>query len=168
MAWLFLIGFVFFTVLGMWRALRADFPHQAQKCMWWIGSCIVAVFAVFLLLTGRLAMLLPLIGAVVAVVLRFLPALLPILLQSLPIWQRWRQRSHTNGAGYSYDSSHLYKNQQMDREEAYSVLGLTEEASHDDIISAHRRLMQKLHPDRGGSDYLAAKINRAKDVLLRH
>ncbi|MBB3046957.1 hypothetical protein FHR99_001193 [Litorivivens lipolytica] len=54
----------------------------------------------------------------------------------------------------------------MNREQALSVLGLSEGASRDDIIKAHRSLMQKLHPDRGGNDYLAAQINLAKDTLL--
>lgn len=54
----------------------------------------------------------------------------------------------------------------MSREQALSILGLKEGASRDDVIKAHRSLMQKLHPDRGGNDYLAAQINLAKDVLL--
>jgi len=52
------------------------------------------------------------------------------------------------------------------REEALQILGLQEGASREDIIYAHKRLIQKLHPDRGGNDYLAAKVNAAKDTLL--
>ena len=54
----------------------------------------------------------------------------------------------------------------MSRQEALSVLGLVEGASADDIRAAHRRLIQRVHPDVGGSADLAARINRAKDVLL--
>lgn len=54
----------------------------------------------------------------------------------------------------------------MDAEQALAVLGLDAGASKTDIIEAHRRLMQKLHPDRGGTDYLAATLNRAKKVLI--
>jgi hypothetical protein len=54
----------------------------------------------------------------------------------------------------------------MNRAEAFAVLGLSEGADREQIITAHRSLMQKLHPDRGGNDYLAAKLNQAKDTLL--
>jgi hypothetical protein len=54
----------------------------------------------------------------------------------------------------------------MGRSEALAVLGLKDEATREDIITAHRKLIQKLHPDRGGNDYLAAQINQAKDLLL--
>ena len=54
----------------------------------------------------------------------------------------------------------------MTRDEALSVLGLGPDARDDDIRAAHRRLILQNHPDKGGSDYLASKVNQAKDVLL--
>ncbi len=75
----------------------------------------------------------------------------------------WRDdaEAHTGDRQRSAPSSGA-----MTEEEAYQILGLESGASPAEIRKAHRRLMQRLHPDLGGSSFLAARINEAKDVLL--
>ena len=74
-------------------------------------------------------------------------------------------------SGYSNDQAYQQYNpdnfNQLSEAEAYEILGLPNTASKDEVVKAHKRLMQRMHPDRGGSDYLAAKINAAKDQLVK-
>jgi DnaJ domain len=78
---------------------------------------------------------------------------------------RWRENAQGNaGSGQSGSAAPSGK---MTEEEAYQVLGLQPGANAAEIGRAHRSLMKKLHPDQGGSTYLAARVNQAKDVLLR-
>ncbi len=75
----------------------------------------------------------------------------------------WREAAQANGeAGGGRGGSGA-----MTEEEAYQVLGLAQGAGAEEIARAHRALMKKLHPDHGGSTSLAARVNQAKDVLLR-
>jgi len=71
------------------------------------------------------------------------------------------QAAATGGSGHEASGSDA-----MVIEEACQVLGVAPDASKQEIIEAHRRLIQRMHPDRGGTDYLAAKINQAKELLL--
>jgi hypothetical protein len=100
---------------------------------------------------------------------------------SLALLQTYLDRVHSDwrdhvggfysgeGAGADADSSrNAATSGQMSAQEAREILGVAQLASKDEIVEAHRRLMQKLHPDRGGSSYLAAKINQAKDLLLKN
>ncbi|MGE0736367.1 MAG: DnaJ domain-containing protein [Alphaproteobacteria bacterium] len=78
----------------------------------------------------------------------------------------WRTRLGGEPGGDRPPGARSANTGRMSRDEAYHVLGLAPGASPDDIRDAHRRLMAQLHPDKGGTNYLAAKINEARDVLL--
>ena len=87
--------------------------------------------------------------------------------QSLPLLEAWLDRTQGEWrSSWGVNQKSTANAGSMSREEAYAVLGLKPGASPEDVKSAHKRLMKEFHPDRGGSDYLAAKINLAKDVLL--
>src|SRR5918997_1720473 len=78
---------------------------------------------------------------------------------------RWREDAHAD----AHPRSAQPQTGAMTEEEAYQILGLQPGASGEDVRRAHRTLMKKLHPDQGGSTYLAARVNQAKEILLdRH
>lgn len=101
--------------------------------------------------------------------IRFIPQCRAAGDQSANLLEAYLDRNHdgwrsTSGAGKR--AGPVPPSGAMTREEAYAVLGLKSEASEEDIRSAHRRLMKQYHPDHGGSDYLASKINQAKETLV--
>lgn len=80
---------------------------------------------------------------------------------SVPLLEAWLDRVHPDWRDAAPASGGP-----MTRAEALAVLGLRDGASEEEIRAAHRKLMQSAHPDRGGSDWLASRINEARDLLL--
>jgi hypothetical protein len=78
----------------------------------------------------------------------------------------WREKMGGGGEDRSAHTGNGASGGAMSVAEARAILGIDANASSEEIKQAHRRLMGQYHPDRGGSDYLAARINQAKDILL--
>ena len=76
-------------------------------------------------------------------------------------------QSSQNNTGKQQSGAEPSHRGNMTEAEALKILGLQPDASEDDIVRAHRQLIQKLHPDRGGNDYLASQLNDAKACLLK-
>ena len=143
----------------LWFKIKKSKGEEKKKLIIWsIAGSAIAVLG-FLAITGRLNFITAAITGVVAM----LPKMAQ-LLRYLPIINKVRQQAS--------NSNHRQNNHQapsqtaMNQKQAYEVLGIEPNASKEEIIRAHKRMMQKVHPDRGGSDYLAAQINQAKDTLL--
>jgi DnaJ homolog subfamily C member 19 len=111
----------------------------------WIAALGGLSLALLLILTGK--------GGIA---LGALTLFGPLIYQK---WQAARGRRASGGPSRRASS-------QMTRQEAYEVLGLHPGASEAEIREAHRRLMRGAHPDAGGSDWLAVRINQARDILL--
>ena len=83
-------------------------------------------------------------------------------------WRFWKEHAGTGvGSGRSSSRPSARASARMSRAEALAVLGLPDGASDADVREAWVRLMRTVHPDSGGSDWLASRVNQAKDVLLQ-
>lgn len=140
-------------------------PAQQRKLF--LRSALGAVIIVLLMMaiTGRMHWLFALIGAL----LPFARGLLGMSLQFLPMWLRRKQSQSDQTQHENARSTKPLRDVEI--REAMDILGLEGDIKRGEITTqmindAHRRLIQKMHPDRGGSDYLAAKINQARDLLL--
>ena len=164
MLWLFLGALTLFLFLGGLRAFERASVTSIKSLLAWIAALGGITLALLLVLSGRE-------GIAFGALAMFGPL----------IWQRWQAyRASLSSRANRQQSKHANQsnsnNQQppprrpaggMTRDEAYQVLGLHPGATEAEIRAAHHRLMRSAHPDSGGSDWLATRINLARDVLLR-
>lgn len=145
------------------RAFQKAPPEKVARLGKILFYSLLGIGFLFLAATGHLNGLFALIGLVIA----FAARLLPMLLRYAPyLYRLWLDFISVKQQHSGQNGNTIHPKSGMSKAEAYEVLGLKTGASETEIVAAHRKLMQKIHPDRGGSDYLAAKINLAKKVLL--
>lgn len=160
MLWLAIGGLTLFAFLAGLRAFERASIGSVKLLVTWIVALAGLSLALLLILTGRGG------GALFAATL-----LGPL------IWEKWRgssaaaslgDRARRRPAGDTGGNGAPPPGRSgaMTRAEAYAVLGLDPGASEADIRAAHRRLMRAVHPDGGGSDWVAARVNQARDILL--
>ncbi len=132
-------------------------------------ALILVLLAVVMALTGRLLASVPLLMGALVAYRRYRQIKYMAEQMSGMFGGDWRQRFGANARGGPEDGAARGgargRTGAISRDEALRVLGLEEGASTGQIDAAHRTLMQKLHPDHGGTSYLAAKINEAREVL---
>lgn len=147
----FLLGVL---LAGLVAALALRPGTKLADLKRWILWALVAVPVVFLLLrAGSYGLaLLAALGA--AALRRGLPSFL----------NGGQQRAPGSATGERREAASA-RPKRMSRREALEVLGLPEGASKDDVLREYKRLMKRLHPDVGGSSYLATKLNEAREVL---
>jgi DnaJ-domain-containing protein 1 len=145
MLWLALGALVLFLLLGGLRAFEQASVKSVKSLFAWIAALGGLSLALMLILTGR--------GGI---------ALGALTLFGPLIYQKVQAARGSRVGGFAPRRAAG----PMTREEAYEVLGLRPGASKMDIREAHKRLMRGAHPDAGGSDWLAARINQARDILL--
>ena len=147
------VGFAAF-ILGIFLVgsfLRADM-RQLATSLKRVGGIVLAVATIGLVATGRIGLAF-LTGSVAWALLSGQP-----LLNFSGRFGGYGDGRGRSGAGN--------QSGRMSRPEALKLLGLVDGASDNEIRAAHRRLIQQTHPDKGGTTYLAAKINEAKEILL--
>ncbi len=152
--------------LLLWHKISKAPTDKRKNLIFWSTAGVIIGTLVVLAATGRMHWLYALGGSIAA----FMPRVISAL-KYLPLINRFRQQytqNHTRQSGQQsgQKSAGRANPGKMTTSEARDILGIKPDASREEIIKAHKRMMHKVHPDRGGTDYLAAQLNQAKDTLL--
>ncbi|ERP94738.1 molecular chaperone DnaJ [Marinobacter sp. ES-1] len=149
-----------FVILKKWGALS---PEGQKAAIWKVVLVAGGALLLFMVLTGRVHVITAGIAALIPL-LRKLPA----LMRYAPMFRKAMDDSsgpEASGQAGTGDQRAPVAGAMTERE-ACDILGVTPGCTREEVVAAHRKLMQKVHPDRGGNDYLAAKLNEARDLLI--
>lgn len=119
---------------------------------------------VLLAAMGRLNWIIAALSVVIAFISRLIPVALRYTPQIYQLWAGFRDTKDSSGEKQGVENPSSV----MTPKEACKILDVSSSATRQEVIDAHRKLILKNHPDRGGSSYLAAQINLAKEILLQH
>lgn len=155
---IYLVIFVVLILFVAIRRIRRISPEASTKYQKKIWFFILIATLLVLVVTGKLDALLALLGV-------FIARMLPMLRYAPVIQKLWFM--FKSGGKSKYQQHSVARKNQMTVDEAYQVLGLKPNATKQEIISRHKRLMMKVHPDKGGSDFLATQLNNARHILLK-
>lgn len=147
---------------GQYKKMNAA---QKRKALWRFGVGAFLGVLVLLVATGKMNW----VGAAIGALIPFLRNAYGLAAHLLPLWLQRKKTEQEQTK--TQEQSPVPASSNMTTTEALDILGLAGSIDKGEITpvmvqDAHRRLIQKLHPDRGGNDYLAAKINQARDYLL--
>jgi DnaJ homolog subfamily C member 19 len=166
MTWLLLGALILFILLGGLKAFERASIASIKALLVWTAALSGLALAAILVLSGRG-------GAAIGALVMFGPLILQKIRAARS--QAYAQRStgagtNTSGGAKSGNTGGGWGARKsggpMNRQEAYEILGLKPGASEVEIKAAHHRLMRSAHPDVGGSEWLATRVNQARDVLL--
>lgn len=152
---------VFLYGVKRWNSFPSEKRKEsAIKLILWSSAAVV----ILLVLAGRAHWLMGVLAALMALASRAVQ-----LAQYVPVFKRIFEEANAganDGQKNGQYNSRAKADATMSKRDAAEILGVDENCNPEEIKAAHKRLIQKLHPDRGGSDALARQINAAKDVLL--
>ena len=173
MLWLLLGGLALFAFMGGLRAFERASIATLKSFLLWAGALAGLSLMLMLVLTGRE-------GIAIGALVMFAPLLWERARTAYP-WLGPARRSAPppgngpgngarsgggTGAGTGDGRRRGARGNAMSREEAMEILGLRPGATAEEIRAAHHRLMRAAHPDAGGSEWIAARLNLAREVLL--
>lgn len=148
---------------AIWWAIKTYGKDEAKIALVKQGGGALALgFAAILLLKGRLDMAMGLAGLGIYLLSGSVTGLFQSHFHGGSAPGREANQADTDAGRAEHGAG-----AGMTEEEAYQVLGLEKGASAEAINRSHRELMKKIHPDQGGTTYLATRVNQARDILLQ-